>query len=177
MVMDQDTLVRALLRERAKLVSYIWSIVHEPNLADDVFQEVCLEAIHHIDQITDADHLLAWARRTARHRSLNALRQRDRQPQCLSQRTMDLLDRTWIDHDGVETDPTVAALHHCLDQLTPRSRRLVKLRYVDGLKGAAVASKLGQKLDAVYKALSRIHHQLIDCIGQHRRKLGEVDDA
>jgi len=44
MTMDQDQLVRLLLRERARLTAYIWSIVHEPHLTEDVFQEVCLEA-------------------------------------------------------------------------------------------------------------------------------------
>jgi len=170
MTMDQDQLVRLLLRERARLTAYIWSIVHEPHLTEDVFQEVCLEAIHRRHTIRDVDHLLSWARRTARHRAINHIKQRNRQPLQLSEQAMSLLDSTWQADDDQSSDQLADALHHCLDTLTPRARRIVKLRYIDGLKGQAVADTMGQTLDAVYKALSRIHQQLVDCIADHRRR-------
>ena len=44
--MKPDALVRVLIRDRAKLLGYIWAILRDHHLADDVFQDVTVLAIH-----------------------------------------------------------------------------------------------------------------------------------
>jgi DNA-directed RNA polymerase specialized sigma24 family protein len=44
------------------------------------------------------------------------------------------------------------------------SRRVLELRYADGLGCAEVAAAVGVGLDAVYKRLSRLHTTLRQCV-------------
>jgi DNA-directed RNA polymerase specialized sigma24 family protein len=44
------------------------------------------------------------------------------------------------------------------------SRRVLELRYADGLGCAEVAAAVGVGLDAIYKRLSRLHATLRQCV-------------
>jgi RNA polymerase sigma-70 factor (ECF subfamily) len=58
----------------------------------------------------------------------------------------------------------VDALRGCLDRLTPNARRLVTMKYVDGLRGDTIAQQLGRQVRSIYTALSRIHRALSECL-------------
>ena len=171
MSLDQDTIVRALFRERVKLSGYIWGIVRDSHLAEDVFQDVCISAIKSRDQIDDEQHLLAWSRRVARHRAIDLLRKHERTPLLLDNSVLEMIEAAWSVDDHVPSTDRLDALRFCLGKLTANNQRIVKLRYVDGLRGTEVAEALGRKVDAVYKALSRIHVSLVEC---GRRRLGRT---
>ena len=45
MALSETIIVRVLLAERAKLLAYIWVIVRDAHLVEDVFQEVAALAV------------------------------------------------------------------------------------------------------------------------------------
>jgi RNA polymerase sigma-70 factor (ECF subfamily) len=68
--------------------------------------------------------------------------------------------------------PRARALRDCLEQLTPRSRQLVDLRYHEALALPGIAEQTGSTLEAVHKALVRIRQRLRDCV---ERRLVEME--
>ena len=60
------------------------------------------------------------------------------------------------------------ALARCLEALKQRDRDLLQRRYSDDSSPQQIAVQVGRSIDAVYKALSRIHDSLMLCI---QRKL------
>lgn len=168
MSMEQIEIVRVLLRDREKLFAYIWSIVRDAHIADDVFQDVSLLTIERRHEIGDEQHLGGWLRRAARLKALEALRARKRMPTILSDEAMNLLEAHWQELDGLSASDMVESLRTCMAKLTPYARQVVKLRYVDGMCGEKVAATLNRKLDTIYKSLSRIHRSLRDCMKRHR---------
>jgi RNA polymerase sigma-70 factor (ECF subfamily) len=174
-MIDQESLMILLLRERVKLLAYIRAIVRDEHLAEDVYQEVAVLAIRKCDEIRDARHFLAWMRLTSRHRSLKMLRQR-RQPVLLDESLLDRLDEQWGEHDQNSSADLTEALRQCLERLTPRARNLVRLRYAEGIRGAQLAAGLDRSLNTVYVSLSRIHRSLGECI-RRRLTLSEVGHA
>ena len=56
------------------------------------------------------------------------------------------------------------ALQSCLEQLNDNNRRIIEFRYFDELKSARIAELLGRNVAAVYRALSRIHSTLRECV-------------
>jgi RNA polymerase sigma-70 factor (ECF subfamily) len=156
-----------LLRERIKLLAYIAAIVRDDHLAEDVFQEIAVLAIRKHREIQDQRHFLAWMRLTARHRALKVLRQR-KQSLFLDEELLAQLDQQWAEYDPTPASDLVEALRHCLEELSPYARHLIKLRYADGISGQRLAEAVDRQLNAVYVALSRIHRSLGDCI---RRRL------
>ena len=173
--MDHETVAQVLLRERGKLYGYIWSLVRDSAAAEDVFQDVCLLAIRECGQIDDPAHLLPWARRVARQQAINHLRRQQHAPRLLDPAALDLLDETWSTEDATPMAELLQALGHCLDQLTEKSRRLIKLRYADGHATAKVAEIVGSRVETVYQALWRIHTQLARCV--ERRMAEDEGDA
>lgn len=162
--MDSDTIVGILMRERAKLFAYIWAIVCDEHLAEDVLQEVSMLAVKKQAEINNEDHLRLWVRQAARNVSRNALRKRKNQPVTLKSEVIDLMEDHWADYDAPTCSNMSSALRECLRGLTPRARRIVKLRYEEGVSGQELAEMLNQKVRSVYTTVSRIHRILADCV-------------
>ncbi len=168
MPLHPDTVVRQLVRERSQILAFIWSIVHDEHLAEDVFQELFVIASRKADEIEDVEHFRKWVRKAARFEALNTARKRQRSPMVFNTTTLDLLDEVWQE-EARDTTDQVVALRSCIEQLTPYARRLVTLRYADGLSGQPLADALDRKVGTVYTALSRVHRVLGDCV---KRRIG-----
>ena len=175
MPVDENTVVRVLMAERAKLLAYVWSIVHDEHIAEDVLQEVSMLAIDKRAQIDNERALLPWLRQTARYRALHAVRDRVKTPMLLDEKVLDGLAPYWQKYDDVPSQTLADALRYCVEQLTPYARRIVALRYAEGRSGTKVAEILGRKVRTIYVALSRIHRTLRDCIRQQRSEGGRTD--
>lgn len=164
MAIDEDALVRILVRERGKLTAYIWSIVRDLHATEDVFQEVCLRAVKHRESIESESHLMGWLRRVSRNLSIDLMRRTGRDATTLDESVLELLERQWAETDGSPMQSAVAAVRECFSLLTPNAQRIVKLRYVDGMRSSEVARHLGRKVGAVYKAIVRIHQAMVNCV-------------
>ncbi len=175
MPLTEETLVRTLLSERASLLAYIWSIVRDGELVEDVFQEVSLLAVRNCAEFREEKALPTWLRRTARFRALAALRDRHRDAQRFSDEVLDKLDACWDEHTIDSTELRLAALRHCLPQLSPRSRHIVALRYIEGLSSTQVAERLGRNVRTIYVGLTRIHKALRECMQRQLRTGGALD--
>ncbi|MBI1370728.1 MAG: sigma-70 family RNA polymerase sigma factor [Planctomycetes bacterium] len=167
MSVDHPTIVRVLLRDRARLFAYIWAIVRDVHMAEDVLQEVSLLAVDKSATIHDEAALPAWLRSTARFRAMHAVQNARRGPVALDEHLLDMLDTHWAQTDRVSSFDMLESLRRCLSELTPRAREMVRMRYVDALSGQAIASKSDCKIDSVYKSLSRIHRALAECMQRH----------
>jgi len=167
MPIDQHTVVRTLLNDRLKLCAYIVTLVRDEHLAEDVFQEVAMLALDRREQIRNAAALSAWLRTTARHRAFHAIEKQAKQPLRLDDATLELLDPHWRELDHTRSADVRDALQQCLAKLSPRSRRIIELRYARNLKSGQIATKLQRTAHSVYVALNRIHRSLADCL--HRQ--------
>jgi RNA polymerase sigma-70 factor (ECF subfamily) len=163
MSVDQDHLVRLLLGHRAMLLGYLASFVRDAHLVEDVFQDVSLVILKKGAELADPAGFAPWARKIARFESLNALRKRGQAPRPLDAAALDLLDGQWRSGDASES-PASDALEPCLRRLAPRARRLVELRYREGVSGRDLAARLAQPLNTVYVSLARVHRALSECI-------------
>ena len=59
------------------------------------------------------------------------------------------------------------ALALCVEQLRPKDKELIQMRYAAGANGDRVAAELGRPANSVYQSLGRIRRVLLECI-QHR---------
>jgi RNA polymerase sigma-70 factor, ECF subfamily len=156
------TAAEVLLRERLRITAAARLVLHDPNSADDVFQQVVLLALQTPADWAGPDHVVAWAVRAARHRALNLAR--DHRRVVLD---ADVLERLAADLDATPSDALRAeaeALARCLEAVPADGRRVLRLRHTDGLSCGAIAGRLRRSVDAVYQQLSRLHHQLRRCV-------------
>jgi RNA polymerase sigma-70 factor (ECF subfamily) len=162
MGLDQQTVVQVLLRERIRITASVMPMLRDSHAADDVFQQVVVQALEDRERFREPEHVRAWALRVARHRAIDQLSKRG--TQCLDAGVLDLLEQHWVSAPADELAARVEALQRCMGKLPGHARELLRLRYEDGLRCAAVASRLRRTVDAVYQSLSRVHRQLRQCV-------------
>src|SRR5262245_2765265 len=121
---------RLFLRNAGVLRGFILGLLPDHNHAEDVFQEVFLTLTRKADEFVPGTNCLAWARTVARLKVLEACRATRGSPRSLAPETLDALidsaeelDDVWAAHRE--------ALAKCLEQLAPRARQILELRYSD----------------------------------------------
>ncbi len=158
-----DVFVRELTRNSPGLYSYIMCLV--PNWADaeEVYQEVSATLWQKRDDFVPGTNFRAWAYRVASFKAREFYHAKPTRHFAFSDEfAIDLAE----DHQHVtgEPDHRLEALAKCLAKLKNHHRELITLRYWKGSSVKSLAEDLGRNADAVYKALSRIHTSLLDCV-------------
>jgi RNA polymerase sigma-70 factor, ECF subfamily len=167
----QERSVGLLLSHRAMLLGYIASIVRDPDLAEDVFQNVAVVVLDKAGVVARDEEFPAWARRVARYESLTALRKRKRSPELLDQSVLELLEDEWSAADGAPA-PARKALRECVEKLSPYAQQLIRMRYVDELSALDVADRLNRSPNTIYVALSRTYRHLAGCVERRLAREG-----
>lgn len=163
----RDLFLKRFLQAEADLKAFIGSLVFDPALREDIFQDVALTLWQQIDNYDPERPFGAWARGIAANKVLQQRDKNARFPVVFSPETI----RAVL--DAFEQTEEVAsrkaeALRDCLKQLPDKSRQLLELRYEQNLKNDEIARRYRSTLDAIYQTLSRIRQKLEECI---RRKL------
>ena len=155
-----------LLKERRSLTAYVYAITRNYHLAEDVYQEICVKAIGHTQGFDSRAHLLKWFKVCARNRAIDIIRTREGRYVGLSEQAYEMLEQQWDAEPATTNEEHLVALTKCLEQLTPRSQEIVRLRYFEGKAGKEIAEFMGRKIESAYQAIARIHKSLGDCVRQ-----------
>ena len=163
-MLTREQITSVLLRHQLALTAFIASIARSFHLAEDVFQEVCMNAIGRQESFESEQHLLNWARLHGRHRAIDALRARDGKYNGLSDEVLDQLGTAFETNRLANCSDKHEALRECIQSLTPNNYEILRLRYFEGRTTSAIAELLDRKLATVYQSIARIHKSLGDCI-------------
>jgi RNA polymerase sigma factor (sigma-70 family) len=132
----------------------------DPNLAQDVGQEVAIRVLRGLPKLRDAERFDAWTYRICAGEIKRAAKKRQRQD--------------WHPYDSVENELQVEAtfpqrlgerdwLIRALAQLSERQRLVLGLHYVYGLNdkeiAAAIRSRRGTVRSLLSRALARLREQ------------------
>ena len=161
-MLSPESAAAILLAGRMPLTAFFASVTRDFHLAEDVFQEVCVKTVARADSFETMAHLMNWARLAGKNRAIDILRARDGRYVGLSDEMLALLADDWPDQ--TKTDAMQQALDHCITQITPNSRELLRLRYFERRNCTDVAAIMGRKIETVYQALARLHKTLGECI-------------
>lgn len=167
-----DEVAGQLLEMRLELTGFVRALVRDAHAAEDIFQETCVKAIREADSrgFVGPEHVRRWAFVAAKHAAVDLIRRRSgkRGEVSLSEEVLELLanDQVESPQSCASSGRMLRALGGCLDGLTPRSRKVLALRYGEELSGIEVAKRLDRKVDSIYKSLARIYAQLRVCIQQ-----------
>jgi RNA polymerase sigma factor (sigma-70 family) len=162
----KDLLVRRVLAERVKLLALIRSIVGRRDLAEDIFQELCLLVVEKRDSISPPDRLPAWLRTAARNLARNARRKTASEAILLGDDVHELLEPDWRALDEPGGLLLGHALELCLERLKDGEKEIVFGRYTDGLNYEQLAIQLQRPIGTLYTTMGRIHKKLHECIAR-----------
>ncbi|MFZ5830412.1 MAG: sigma-70 family RNA polymerase sigma factor, partial [Planctomycetota bacterium] len=166
----RSEVLRLLMEHRGTLFSFIYAMVRDFEVAEDIFQEVSVAVCESCADFRPGTNFGAWTREIARRRVLAHQRTEGRFPGLLSdeelaqiQAGFDEAESGWCPRDRL------AALRQCVDSLSPAARRLLELRYAGRFRLSQIADQLGRQSESVRKALYRTRETLRACIERRMR--------
>lgn len=136
----------ALLRQVAPpLLRYVTRVTGDRTLAEDVVQETLIAIVRKIAWLSDASLFRAWAYRIASREAFRALKK--------SRRFTDSLEEIAVEE--VSSDPWQRErLLASLDRLSPASRAVITLHYLEELPLSEVAAVLDLNIGTVKSRLA-----------------------
>src|SRR6185503_11342140 len=141
-----------LMREHGKAVfGLCLRELHDRGLAEDVTQQVFLEAYRDLDRFQHRSSVRTWLFGIAYHRCLDAHKRRQRRLQRIESDESAVAafeDPSTGPHEHLEDAARWAALEDCLAQLSPEVRATVLIRFQSGATYEELASELGATADA-----------------------------
>jgi RNA polymerase sigma-70 factor (ECF subfamily) len=168
---DPATVAQLVVKHRHETVAFLHGLVPDPHAVEDLFQEVCLVAVRKAAEFEDGTNFTAWARAIARHKVREHLRRRS--GVLVDDAFFDGIEKAFDEARAeVEFDPRKEQLRRCLEKLQDGSRRILSLRYDEGLDPAAIAGRIGKSRAAVNSLLQRIRETLKDCVDRRTAGAG-----
>lgn len=147
---DRDAFA-SLVRKHQRLVfGLARRIVYDPGTAEEVAQDVFVQVHRHLDAIDSPAHLVAWLRRVATHRAIDAARRRHLRHDVSLEAMAEPMSAQ------EQKDPWVSRLlRRLVAGLPARARAVVVLRYQQDLEPGEIALLLDMPVNTVKSHLRR----------------------
>ena len=163
---DNKAFDELLARYQGKLFNYIYFIVRNQEVAEDIFQETFVKAITTIQQgrYTASGKFGAWLTRIAHNMIIDSFRQ-ERSENTVSndESEVDLLNDAALCDDNVETqmvnEQTLADVRRLVDALPDNQREVVYMRFYQDLSFKEIADITGVSINT---ALGRMRYALLN---------------
>jgi RNA polymerase sigma-70 factor (ECF subfamily) len=157
--------VQLMIGCQSRLYAFIMTLVCDPDQAADILQQTNLVMWEKSDQFTPGTNFSAWAYQIARFQVMAYRQKRRRDRHVFDDETLAAVASAFEEPaDGV--DDKLTALSHCLQKLSDDGRKLIRMRYRDGISVKQIADGLGHSANRVAVRLHRLRLALLDCI-QH----------
>jgi RNA polymerase sigma-70 factor (ECF subfamily) len=155
-------------RHGAAVYRYCRGALHDATLADDVHQQVFIEAFRDLPKFQGRSTVRTWLFAIARHRVLDAARARSRtQARTENAEVHEAPDPRPLAGESIDEARLREALVASLGELDPHVRTAVLLRYQQGFTFAEVAAMCGEKPGTVQARVTRALPQLRARIEAH----------
>lgn len=157
-----------------KIRRYILSMVHDPVEADDLTQDVFLQAHRRLSSVRDPDAVVSWLFRIATHVCYDRFRRSSRQPKTHSLDVGetagaglgDIADQLRLDRVLEQTEMS-ACVRNYMEDLSTEYKQVILLHDLEELSNPQIAEMLGVSLDTVKIRLHRARRKLQVALGEH----------
>ncbi len=153
---------------QGRIRRYILSMVRDPVEAEDLTQDVFLQAHRKLGSLRDPDAVTSWLYQIATHVCYDRFRRSSRQPRLEPLEPsgsagagsgVDRGDETSLGR-VLERAEMSACVRNFLEDLSDEYRQVILLHDLEGLTNAEIAEMLGASLDAIKIRLHRARRKL-----------------
>lgn len=155
-----------LIRHKSNIYSYIYFIVRNREMAEDIFQETFVKAIVTIKQgrYTENGKFRAWISRIAHNLIIDSYRQEKNEQTISNDETeVDLLNNSKFSdgtiEDEIVKDQILADVKKLIDFLPDNQKEVLVLRYYQDLSFKEIADVTGVSINT---ALGRMRYAILN---------------
>ena len=164
---DRDAFAPLVERYQRTLYYFVVGKVADDTEAKDIVQKTFVAAFQNLERFRSDESFFAWLKGIALNHCRNEWRRCQSQAR-LAGRLLDEkraeLELAAFDARIEDDEPRLAALRHCLKQLSPPEQSAVELRFVQELPLATIGEQLGRGAEGARLFLFRIRQRLADCV-------------
>jgi RNA polymerase sigma-70 factor (ECF subfamily) len=148
---------RLMQRHGAAVYRYCRAALRDAALAEDVHQRVFVEAFRDLPRFGGRSAVRIWLFAIARHRVLDAAKQRRRRATCVDEAVAaEVADPRPLATESIDDARLRDALVASLAELPPRTRTTLLLRYQQGFSFAEMAAICGEKPSTLNARVVRV---------------------
>jgi len=155
-----------LLRHKSKVYSYIYLVVRNRELTEDIFQDTFIKAIATIQQgrYVESGKFLAWINRIAHNLIIDHFR-REKNENTFSADAVDydIVNNAKLSEKSVEdtmsNEQVLADVVQLIDFLPPSQQSVIRMRYFEDLSFKEIAEKTNVSINT---ALGRMRYALLN---------------
>ena len=160
---SNERLVGLITSLQRDLYTYIFSLVHRSEDAQDILQETNLVLWRKAAESSRADNFKSWACRIAYVQVMAYRKRHSRDRLYFDKALLDQLAQESEVH-AAQSGPYLDALRACCQQLPDHCRKMLRMRYDSPGTVEETARQLGRSAASVSQALYRMRRTLMDCI-------------
>ena len=160
---DNESFMRYWTQAQPVVAGYVSSMLRDPHEAEDLLQEVAVVLLRKFGEYDPTRSFVAWAMGIAKFEILSSRRSHARSFLTFNAELMDTVADVY-DEMSPELESRCGALRKCLRKVKGRAKKIVRLRYEESLKPAAIAEMLSMAAGAVRVQLSRVRASLGACV-------------
>lgn len=155
-----------LLRYKSKVYTYIYLIVRNRELTEDIFQDTFIKAIATIQQgrYVESGKFLGWINRIAHNLIIDHFR-REKNENTVSSDAVDydIVNNAKLSEKSIEdtmsNEQVLADVVHLIDLLPPSQQKVIRMRFFEDLSFKEIAEKTDVSINT---ALGRMRYALLN---------------
>jgi RNA polymerase sigma-70 factor, ECF subfamily len=165
--LDREEFARLFSRNARRIYGFIMTLVFNHHDAEEVFQNTNVVLWNKFADFQPGSNFFAWASRIAYYEVLSLMKQQ-RRNRTFSDEALELLANEAVTLSDQSTE-RYEALEECLARLDPPDRELLQERYYFQRAPKQIAANQSKSVHAIYRALSRIHNVLLNCVQRNMK--------
>jgi len=171
----ESEFVKRLMEHRSMLHSFVYALLRDPHLTEDILQEVAVVLWSKYSEFAPGTDFGAWARSVAYREILATRRSEARAHRYMDDAcAQEILAAYQRREETVDSATHRQALARCMGQLNPDLRDIMRCRYALSMSSREIAHKFSRTAQAVDAIVYRIKRLLSDCI---RSRVTTAGDA
>lgn len=159
---DREEFARLFSRNARRIYGFIMTLVFNHHDAEEVFQNTNVVLWNKFADFEPDSNFFAWASRIAYYEVLSLMKQK-RRSRTFSDESLELLANEAVAMSDKSSE-RYDALEECLEKLASADRELLEERYYRQRPPKQIAAIQSRSVHSVYRALSRIHNLLLNCV-------------
>ncbi len=144
-------------RYRRRLYGYIFKIIKEHSVTEELIQETFVKAYYALSQCNNADAFWTWIVSIAHNCCMAWFKKRKREKNLELPNSTDL---SYDNQEGIHMSERLAALDEMVRQLSEENQKLLYLKYQEGKSCEQIANILNKPIGTVMSQLSRIYETI-----------------
>ena len=161
-----DEFVRLLGENQRRISLYVMGLVPNWNDAEEIVQETTVVLWQEFaTKFEPGSNFAAWGCKVAYFRVLAWRKRKSREKLQFSSEFLASISEE-LAAEPERREERQRRLAECIEKLPPDQRKVLVLRYGESCDIDDLAVRLGRTVAASYRLLSRIRHNLFECVGR-----------